>query len=54
MAAPVVAGIAALYLSGHVSTPAATSTWIVNDATAGVVLNNPANTVNRLVDKAGL
>ena len=55
MAAPVVAGIAALYLSGHVSTPAATSTWIVDHATPGVIrINNPANTVGRLVDKADL
>ena len=54
MAAPVVAGIAALYLSDHVSTPAATSTWIVDHATTGVIQNNPANTVDRLVDKADL
>jgi subtilisin family serine protease len=54
MAAPVVAGIAALYLSDHSSTPAATSAWIVNHATAGVIQGSPANTVNRLVYKAGL
>lgn len=54
MAAPVVAGIAALHLSDHPSTPAATSTWIVDHATTGVIQNVPSNTVNRLVYKAGL
>jgi subtilisin family serine protease len=54
MASPVVAGIAALYLSGHTSTPAATSTWIADHATTGVINGNAANTVNRLVDKADL
>ena len=54
MASPAVAGIAALYLSAHASTPAATGTWIVDHATTGVINGNAANTVNRLVDKAGL
>jgi subtilisin family serine protease len=54
MAAPVVAGIAALYLSEHVSTPAATSTWIVDHSTTGVIHSNKPNTVNRLVYKADL
>ncbi len=54
MASPIVAGIAALYLSGHTSTPAATSTWIADHATTGVVNGNAANTVNRLVDKGDL
>jgi subtilisin family serine protease len=54
MAAPVVAGIAALYLSDHASTPAATATWIADHATTGVITGNPANTVNRLVDMTGL
>ena len=54
MAAPVVAGIAVLYLAGHVSTPASTSTWIINHATTGVIQNNSAGTPNRLVDKADL
>jgi subtilisin family serine protease len=54
MAAPVVAGIAALYLADHASTPAATSAWIVDHATTGVIQNNAANTVDRLVYKADL
>ncbi len=54
MAAPVVAGIAALYLADHASTPAATSAWIIDHATTGVIQNNPANTVDRLVYKADL
>jgi subtilisin family serine protease len=60
MAAPVVAGIAALYLSGHASPPAATSTWIIDHATAGVIRGNPivtitiGRTADRLVDKADL
>ncbi len=54
MAAPVVAGIAALYLADHVSTPAATSAWLVDHAIPGVIGNNPPDTANRLVDKAGL
>jgi subtilisin family serine protease len=52
MASPVVAGIAALYLSSHKSTPAATSAWIVDHATTGVINGNASDTVNRLVDKA--
>ncbi|OAI39268.1 hypothetical protein AYO39_03015 [Actinobacteria bacterium SCGC AG-212-D09] len=51
---PVVAGIAAVYLSHHVSTPAATAAWIIDHATTGVILNNPAGTAIRLVDKADL
>jgi subtilisin family serine protease len=54
MASPVVAGTAALYLSGHTSTPAAASTWIVAHATSGVINGNAATTVNRQVDMAGL
>lgn len=54
MAAPVVAGIAALYLSNQPSTPATTSTWILDHATTGVIQNNSPNTANHLVYKAGL
>ena len=54
MAAPAVAGIAALYLSDHVGTPAATSSWIADHATTGVILGNQPNTVDRLVFKADL
>ena len=48
------AGIAALYLSDHVSTPAATSTWIIDQATTGVIAPNAVDTVNRLVYKSDL
>lgn len=54
MAAPHVAGVAALYLSEHVSTPAGTTTWILDHATTGVISGNPADTPNRLLYKAGL
>ena len=54
MAAPFVAGIAALYLSDHVSTPAATTTWIIDHATTGVIHNNRPDRANRLVYKADL
>jgi subtilisin family serine protease len=54
MAAPAVAGVAALYLSGHASTPAGASTWILDHATTGAISNNPADTPNRLLYMAGL
>jgi aqualysin 1 len=54
MAAPLVAGIAALYLSDHVSTPAATDVWLAEHATTGVISANPADTANRLVYKSDL
>ena len=54
MAAPHVAGVAALYLSEHSSTPAATSKWILDHATTGVISRNPADTANRLLYKGGL
>lgn len=54
MASPLVAGIAALYLSEHLSTPAATGVWIVDQATTGVISNNAANTADRLVYKSDL
>lgn len=49
MAAPYVAGIAALYLAAHPSTPAQVTTWLVDHATGDVVVNDPAGTPNRLV-----
>ena len=49
MAAPAVAGTAALYLAGHVSTPAGTATSIVDHATTGVIGNNKPDTPNRLL-----
>jgi subtilisin family serine protease len=54
MATAVVAGIAALYLSDHVSTPADTSAWIIEHATPGMITGIPADTANRLVYKADL
>jgi subtilisin family serine protease len=54
MAAPAVAGTAALYLSHHASTPAATSAWLIEHATTGVITSNRADTANRLLYKAGL
>ena len=54
MAAPHVAGVAALYLSERTSTPAATSKWILDHATTGVITGNPTDTANRLLYKGGL
>ncbi len=54
MAAPAVAGTAALYLAEHVSTPAGVTTWIRENATTGVISNNPSDTANRLLYKADL
>jgi subtilisin family serine protease len=54
MASPVVAGIAALYLADHASTPAATTSWIRENATTGVIANNAADTANLLVYKSDL
>ena len=50
MAAPHVAGVAALYLSEHASPPAAAATWIADHATAGVITNGGVGgTPNRLL-----
>lgn len=49
MAAPFVAGIAALHLAAHPSTPAAVTTWLLDQATAGMVQNNAPDTPNRLI-----
>jgi subtilisin family serine protease len=55
MAAPHVAGVAALYLSEHVSTPAATTTWILDHATPDLLTNGGLEgTPNRLLYKGGL
>jgi subtilisin family serine protease len=54
MAAPHVAGVAALYLSERTSTPAPTSKWIVDHATTGLISGNPADTVNLLLYKDDL
>jgi subtilisin family serine protease len=55
VAASHVSGVAALYLSGNpTATPATVNNWIINNATAGVIINNPANTPNRLLYKSNL
>jgi subtilisin family serine protease len=54
MAAPHVAGVAALYLSERTSTPAATSKWILDHATTGLITGNPTDTANRLLYKDDL
>ena len=48
-AAPYAAGLAALYLGVHPSTPAEVTGWLLDNATTGVVAYNPANTADRLV-----
>jgi subtilisin family serine protease len=55
MAAPHVAGVAALYLSEHVGTPAGTTTWILDHATPNVITGGGvADTPNLLLYKGGL
>lgn len=56
MAAPAVAGVAALYLSDHAATPAATATWLRDHATSGAVKNIPSTppTPNLLLYMGGL
>ena len=53
MAAPVVAGMAALHLVAHPSTPAEVTQWLLDEATHGLVPNNPPDTPNRLVFDPG-
>ena len=55
MASPHVAGVAALYKATFGDAPSATvSSWIISNATTGVVSGNPSGTPNRLLNKAGL
>jgi aqualysin 1 len=55
MAAPAVAGVAALYLAAHVNTPAGATAWIRDNATSGVITNGAiSGTPNRLLYMAGL
>ncbi len=53
MAAPAVAGVAALHLTHHASTPAVTTAWLAEHTTQSVIRNNPLDTANRLLFKAG-
>jgi subtilisin family serine protease len=55
MASPHVAGVAALYKSANGDVSAATlQTWLISNATAGVVVGNPSSTANRLLFKSTL
>ncbi|GAB3402023.1 S8 family peptidase [Flindersiella endophytica] len=55
MASPHVAGVAALVLGANPSyTPAQVSSWIVSNATTGVVTSAGTGSPNRLLYKAGL
>jgi subtilisin family serine protease len=55
MAAPHVAGVAALYKATFGDAPsAAVSNWIITNATSGVITGNPAGTPNRLLYKSTL
>jgi subtilisin family serine protease len=55
MASPHVAGVGALYLAGNPSASNATvRSWIVNNATTGVITGNPSGTANRLLFKSTL
>jgi subtilisin family serine protease len=54
MAAPAVAGTAALLLSHRAHTPAATTAWLITNLLFGVIRNNPSGTANRLLYKSAL
>jgi subtilisin family serine protease len=55
MASPHVAGVAALYKATFGDAPSATvGTWIINNATAGVITGNTGGTPNRLLFKSTL
>ena len=55
MASPHVAGVGALYLAGNPTASNATvRSWIINNATAGVITGNPTGTPNRLLNKRAL
>ncbi len=55
MASPHVAGVAALYKATFGDAPSGTvSSWIITNATSGVITGNPGGTPNRLLFKAGL
>ncbi|HEY0602712.1 MAG TPA: S8 family peptidase [Herpetosiphonaceae bacterium] len=54
MAAPHVAGAGALYLAGNPgASPSTVSSWIINNATVGVLKNVPPGTPNRLLYVGG-
>ena len=54
MAAPHVAGVAALYKSGGDAASSTVNSWILNNSTASVIRSNPSGTPNRLLFKSNL
>jgi len=55
MAAPHVAGVAALYKQANANASSATvKQWILDHATPGVIVDDPAGTPNRLLSTGGL
>ena len=54
MASPHVAGVAALYKGGGDAASSTINSWIVSNATTGVVKANPTGTANRLLFKSTL
>ncbi len=55
MASPHFAGVGVLYKATFGDAPSATvSSWIISNATAGVITGNPGGTPNRLLNKGGL
>ena len=55
MASPHVAGVGALYKASFGDASYSTiRSWIINNATSGVITGNPSGTPNRLLYKAGL
>ncbi len=55
MASPHVAGVMALYKGTYGDAASSTvNSWIVNNATTGVIKSNPTGTVNRLLYKSNL
>jgi len=55
MASPHVAGVGAVYKATYGEASSATiNSWLINNATAGVVTSNPTGTPNRLLFKSTL
>ena len=55
MASPHVAGVAALYKGNYGDAASSTiNSWLINNATTGVITGNPSGTPNRLLYKSGL
>lgn len=55
MAAPHVAGVAALYKATHGNASSSTiRTWLINNSTSGVISGNPSGTPNWLLYKSTL